>query len=109
MRRGFGWDREISGVECDSVSLNTKVPAHSFERRLSLVRLKTPSGAAEHAEGQRARREYGMGRDGDPIENWDSPGNWTGDDSLTRALRSHQLWLSLTYLGLLVLMARAYA
>jgi hypothetical protein len=27
---------------------------------------------------------------------------------LTRALRSHQLWLSLTYLGLLALMARAY-
>ena len=36
-----------------------------------------------------------------------SPGS--GGSPLTRALRSHQLWLSLTYLGLLVLMARAYA
>jgi hypothetical protein len=28
---------------------------------------------------------------------------------LTRALRSHQLWLTITYLGLLVLMARGIA
>ena len=28
---------------------------------------------------------------------------------LTRALRSHQLWLTVTYLGLLVLMARGIA
>ncbi len=28
---------------------------------------------------------------------------------LTRALRSHQLWLTLTYFGLLVLMARGIA
>lgn len=27
----------------------------------------------------------------------------------TRALRSHQLWLTLTYLGLLLLMARGFA
>jgi len=29
--------------------------------------------------------------------------------NLTRALRSHQLWLTLTYFGLLVLMARGIA
>ena len=29
--------------------------------------------------------------------------------ALTRALRSHQLWLTITYLGLLVLMARGIA
>jgi len=28
---------------------------------------------------------------------------------LTRALRSHQLWLTVGYLGLLALMARGYA
>lgn len=31
------------------------------------------------------------------------------DSILTRALRSHQLWLTLTYLGLLVLMGRGLA
>lgn len=29
--------------------------------------------------------------------------------SLTRALRSHQLWLTITYFGLLLLMARGFA
>ena len=29
--------------------------------------------------------------------------------ALTRALRSHQLWLTITYLGLLILMARGIA
>jgi len=31
------------------------------------------------------------------------------DTPLTRALRSHQLWLTITYLGLLVLMGRGLA
>jgi hypothetical protein len=30
-------------------------------------------------------------------------------DLVSRALRSHNLWLTVTYIGLLVLMARAYA
>ena len=30
-------------------------------------------------------------------------------NTLTRALRSHQLWLTVTYLGLLSLMARGFA
>lgn len=29
--------------------------------------------------------------------------------TLTRVMRSHQLWLTITYLGLLVLMARGIA
>ena len=29
--------------------------------------------------------------------------------ALTRALRSHQLWLTITYVGLLILMARGIA
>ncbi len=33
---------------------------------------------------------------------------WEGG-TLTRALRSNQLWLVVTYVGLLLLMARAYA
>ena len=32
-----------------------------------------------------------------------------GSKSVTRALRSSNLWLCLTYLGLIVLIARAYA
>ncbi len=31
------------------------------------------------------------------------------DQLLTRALRHHGLWLALAYLGLILLMARAYA
>ncbi len=31
------------------------------------------------------------------------------ENTLTRALRSHQLWLTIAYLGLLVLMARGIA
>ncbi len=31
------------------------------------------------------------------------------EPTVTRALRSHQLWLTLTYFGLLVLMARGFA
>lgn len=36
------------------------------------------------------------------------PENQEGS-TLTRALRSHQLWLTVTYLGLLGLMARGFA
>jgi hypothetical protein len=32
-----------------------------------------------------------------------------GDLSVTRALRNHNVWLTLTYLGLILLMARVYA
>jgi hypothetical protein len=32
-----------------------------------------------------------------------------GEPLLTRALRHHALWLALTWLGLILLMARAYA
>jgi hypothetical protein len=32
-----------------------------------------------------------------------------GNDPLARALRSNQLWLVVTYVGLILLMARAYA
>jgi hypothetical protein len=32
-----------------------------------------------------------------------------GNQLLTRALRHHGLWLALTYVGLILLMARAYA
>jgi hypothetical protein len=36
-------------------------------------------------------------------------GEGQGNQLLTRALRHHGLWLALTYLGLILLMARAYA
>jgi hypothetical protein len=32
-----------------------------------------------------------------------------GDLFVTRALRNHNVWLTLTYLGLILLMARVYA
>ena len=32
-----------------------------------------------------------------------------GDDLVSRALKSQKLWLSLTYVGLILLMARTYA
>ena len=32
-----------------------------------------------------------------------------GTDLVSRAIRSHNFWLVLTYLGLILLMARAYA
>jgi hypothetical protein len=32
-----------------------------------------------------------------------------GNLSVTRALRNHNVWLTLTYLGLILLMARVYA
>jgi hypothetical protein len=32
-----------------------------------------------------------------------------GNDFVSRAIRSHNFWLALTYVGLILLMARAYA
>ncbi len=32
-----------------------------------------------------------------------------GDDLVSRALKSRNLWLTLTYVGVILLMARAYA
>ena len=37
-----------------------------------------------------------------------TPDLWK-DEPLTRALKSHQLWLTLTYFGLLLLVARGIA
>jgi hypothetical protein len=34
---------------------------------------------------------------------------WWGDVSVARALRNQNVWLTLTYLGLILLMARVYA
>jgi hypothetical protein len=42
-------------------------------------------------------------------ETQDPSGHPREETILTRALRSHQLWLTLTYLGLLVLMGRGLA
>ena len=34
---------------------------------------------------------------------------WWGDWLVTRALRNHNVWLTLMYVGLILLMARVYA
>ena len=34
---------------------------------------------------------------------------WMGGESMPRALRNHNVWLVVTYLGLIFLMARAYS
>lgn len=57
------------------------------------------AGGFERGEDPRASREgAGRGAGRDPY----------GGKHVTRALRSHGLWLTLTYLGLILLMARAY-
>ncbi len=47
---------------------------------------------------------------GEPSANMDTDtGNLGGIDLVTRALRHQGLWLTLTYVGLILLMARVYA
>ena len=78
------------------VARRTKVPGHSFERRsMDRATRRMHSGAQVRRGAWTGSIAAGTG-------------NGLGGTTLTRALRSHQLWLSLTYLGLLALMARAY-
>jgi hypothetical protein len=66
-------------------------PDRREERTTTSVRL--PAGPDDRPE-DRSQRRHSDRRKANP---------------LTRALRSHQLWLTITYLGLLVLMARGIA
>ena len=43
------------------------------------------------------------------VDQHELTGKGWGNDLVSRALKSQNLWLSLTYLGLILLMARTYA
>lgn len=64
---------------------NAQVEPESFEGRGS---------------GRPARARRGVARPGTTLR--------TGGRNVTRALRSHGLWLTVTYLALILLMTRAY-
>jgi hypothetical protein len=56
----------------------------------------------DSSPGENVREEW---RTLDASVRWE----WWGDRFVTRALRNHNVWLTLTYLGLILLMARVYA
>jgi hypothetical protein len=91
------------------------VTAVTSEREVRVLRLKYGWDRSKEHSGRFPRE----GADDDPTREPEAgveprgvrtTGNgWQGGRLVARALRNHNVWLTLTYVGLILLMARTYA
>ena len=98
-------DTEITPITVE-LPPRTQVSGVGREKRKKgqssrLERAPSPRPGHETDESKPIGRTSGPGKPEETARRKDAP--------LTRALRSHQLWLTLTYFALLILMARGLA